>query len=162
MKNEINNKKGQLTIVRVFDAPLEKVWKAWTDLNMLEKWWGPKDFTAPHIELDFREGGKYLYCMKSPDGKEYWSTGVFKEIVPYEKIITTDSFADEKGNIVSAEYYGMKDLPLELEVAINFKKIDDMKTEMTLLHGQFPEKSMMEMTRQGWNQSFDKFAKILK
>lgn len=50
-----------ITISRVFDAPREKVWKAWTDPELIKKWWGPKDFTAPRIEIDFRVGGKYLF-----------------------------------------------------------------------------------------------------
>src|SRR5215218_3622198 len=90
----------ELVIERVLDAPRDRVWQAWTDPEHVKKWWGPKDFTAPSIESDFREGGKYLYCMKSPDGQEYWSTGTFQEIVPQERIVVTDSFADEKGNVV--------------------------------------------------------------
>ena len=52
-------------------------------------------------------GGKFLYCMRSPEGKDYWDTGVYREIVWLERIVFTDSFADQKGNVVPATQYGM-------------------------------------------------------
>lgn len=56
--------KNEITISRIFDAPRESVWKMWTDPKEVKKWWGPKDFTAPEIKIDFTVGGKYLYCMR--------------------------------------------------------------------------------------------------
>ena len=154
--------KGEVNISRTFNAPLEKVWQAWTVPAMFEKWWGPRDFTIPHIEIDFKVGGKYFYCMKAPDGKEYWGTGIYKEIIPRKKILVTDSFADEKGQVVSATHYGMEGFPLELEVIIFFKSLDDGQTEINLVHGKFPEGEIMELVRQGWEESFDKLEKSLK
>src|SRR3989337_2780421 len=98
-------KSKELVITRLFDAPRELVWKAWTDPKQLMQWWGPKGFTSPVCKQDFRVGGKYLYCMRSPEGKDYWSTGVYREIVAMKKIVCTDSFADEKGNVVPATHY---------------------------------------------------------
>ena len=98
---------GELVIRRVFDASRELVWKAWTDPERMKRWWGPKNFTAPVCKIDLRVGGAYLYCMRSPEGQDYWSTGVYREIVPQERIVCTDSFADEKGNTVPASHYGM-------------------------------------------------------
>ena len=117
----VKTKTQDLVIERIFNAPRELVWKAWTDPEMLMRWWGPKQFTAPACKLDFRVGGTYLYCMRSPEGQDYWSTGVFREIVPLEKIVQTDSFADEQGNVVPATHYGMsEDFPLELLVTVTF------------------------------------------
>src|SRR2546426_8488738 len=84
-----------LVIERVFDAPRELVWKAWTDPEMLMKWTGPQMFTCPHYELDLRVGGKFLMAMQSPEfneGKPIWSTGVYREIVPLERLVMTDCF----------------------------------------------------------------------
>src|SRR5437773_7933520 len=83
MESQTRNEK-ELRIVRVFDAPRERVWKAWTDPDRVKSWWGPRSFTAPFAKIDLRVGGKYLYCMRSPDGKDYWSTGVYREIVPLQ------------------------------------------------------------------------------
>jgi len=138
------------------------VWKAWAEPEHVMKWWGPKNFTAPFCKMDFRVGGKYLYCMRSPEGQDFWSTGVYKEIVPLEKIVCTDSFADEKGNIVPASQYGMPgDWPEELLVTVTFED-EGGKTKMTLRHVGLPAGDMGEMAGAGWNESFDKLAEGLK
>jgi uncharacterized protein YndB with AHSA1/START domain len=130
------------------------------------KWWGPKHFTAPVCTIDFKVGGKYINCMQTPDGQKLWSTGTYKEIIPEEKIVCTDSFSDEQGNIVPASTYGMGDtLPLEFLVTVEFEEYEQGKTKMTLTHAGFEEGEMADSASQGWNQSFDKmvdmFAKSL-
>jgi uncharacterized protein YndB with AHSA1/START domain len=125
------------------------------------RWWGPKNFTAPVCRNDLRIGGTYLYCMRSPEGKDYWSTGVYREIVPLERIMCTDSFADENGNVVPATHYGMtEDFPLEMLVTVTFKELQG-KTEMTLKHVCLPAGMINDMTGAGWNESFDKLADSL-
>lgn len=166
-KNKTKKAQPELVITRVFDAPRELVWKAWTEPGIVKKWWGPKIFKAPAIEIDFRVGGKYLFCMQSDVGEEVWkkgiwSTGIYKEIVPMEKIVCTDSFADEKGNVVPATRYGMSaDFPMEMLITATFKDYDKGKTEMMLRHEGMPA-SDIEGARQGWNESLDKLAEALK
>ncbi|MEX0741712.1 MAG: SRPBCC domain-containing protein, partial [Phycisphaeraceae bacterium] len=146
---------------RVFDAPRELVWQAWTDPEMFTKWWGPKGYTTPHCEIDLRVGGKVLNCMRSPEGQDYWSTGVYREIVPPERIVCTDSFADEKGNVVPATHYGMgPDVPLEMLVTVTFEDLGG-KTRMTLRHEGLPAGEMSDGAGVGWNESFDKLAEVL-
>jgi uncharacterized protein YndB with AHSA1/START domain len=90
---------GVIAIERIFDAPPELVWKAWTEPDHVMRWWGPETFTSPAVEIDFRVGGKYLFAMQSPeyqDGRTGWSTGVYREIVPFERIVCTMGMADEK------------------------------------------------------------------
>ena len=114
-----------LVITRVFDAPREMVWKAWTEPEQLMRWWGPKSFTSPICKIDLRVGGKYLFCMRSPDGQDYYNTGVYQKIDPLNEIVYTDSFADEKGNVVPASHYGLSaDFPLELQVTVMFEDYD--------------------------------------
>lgn len=149
---------NELVIERVFDAPRERVWEAWTDPEQMKKWWGPKDFTAPTVEMDVKEGGKYLNCMRSPDGHEFWSTGVYREIVPMERIVLTDSFADADGNVVPGSHYGMPDFPLETQVIVTFEDDEPGKTKMTLRHVGMPAGEMGEQAGAGWNESLDKLA----
>jgi uncharacterized protein YndB with AHSA1/START domain len=159
--NQIKNDK-ELAITRIFDAPRKLVWKTWTECERLSRWWGPKGFTAPFCSIDFRVGGIYLACMRSPDGKDYWSTGVYREIVPMERIVYTDSFADEKGNVVPAMHYGMSaDFPLEMLVTITFEEKEG-KTKMTLRHVGIPSGADQDGARQGWSESFDKLTESLK
>ncbi len=157
-----NTQERELIITRIFDAPRELVWRAWTDAEHMKRWWGPKVFTAPFIKIDLRVGGEYLFCMRSPEGKDYWSKGVYREIVPLERIVSTDSFADERGNVVPATYYGLSpDFPLELLVTVTFEEIKG-KTKMTLKHVGIPSGEDRDNTQVGWNESFDKLAEVLK
>ncbi|HLO14378.1 MAG TPA: SRPBCC domain-containing protein [Anaerolineales bacterium] len=152
----------EIIITRIFDAPRELIWKAWTDPEHFKQWWGPKDFTVPFCEIDLHVGGRYLNCMRSPNGKDYWSTGVYREIVPLERIVCTDSFSDPEGNIVPATYYEMSaDFPLEMLVTVTFEDYEG-QTKMTLKHTNLPAGEMSEQTGAGWNESFDKLAKSLR
>jgi len=154
--------KNELVITRIFDAPPERVWKALTDPREMKQWWGPKGFTAPFISVDLRVGGVFRYCMRSPEGKDYWGTGVYREIVPGKRIVYTDSFADEKGNVVPATYYGMSaDLPLEMLVTLTFEK-EKGQTKVTLQHAGMPAGPDLEGATQGWNEMFDKLVKHLE
>ena len=99
--------------------------------------------------------------MRSPEGKDYWSTGVYREIVPMKRIVCTDSFADEEGNVVPATYYGMSpDFPLEMLVTVTFEEFGG-KTKLILRHTGIPRGADQEGAEQGWNESFDKLAEIL-
>jgi uncharacterized protein YndB with AHSA1/START domain len=149
---------GELVITRVFEAPRDRIFKMWTEPELIKRWWGPKYFTAPFSKMDLREGGVYLFCMRSPEGQDYWSTGVYREIVAPERLVCTDSFADENGHVVPASHYGMNDdFPLEMLVTVVFED-QKGKTRMTLRHAGLPQGLMSEMTQTGWNESFDKLA----
>jgi uncharacterized protein YndB with AHSA1/START domain len=129
---------NELRIIRVFDAPVEKVWAAWSNPEIIQKWWGPKDFTAPHVTVDFRVGGTYLYAMHGPAGTVFdmdmWSGGTYTEIVPMERIAYRDHFADKDGNAVLPAQYGMADLPDEMSVVVEFEQVAGGKTKVTLTH----------------------------
>ncbi|MGH2436869.1 MAG: SRPBCC domain-containing protein, partial [bacterium] len=105
----------ELVITRDFDAPRELVWKAWTEPEHFKSWMGPKGFTTPVCKIDLRVGGEYLYSMRSPEGQDFWSKGVFREIAPPERLVMTASRAAEDGNIVP----GMTgDWPLETQITV--------------------------------------------
>jgi len=145
-----------LIITRIFDAPRGMIWKAWSDPELLKRWWGPKNFTTPFSKIDFHVEGKYLSCMRGPDGRDYWSTGIYREIVPMERIVYTDSFADKNGNVVPASEYDMSgDWPLELLVTLTLEE-QGQRTKMTLTHEGIPAGVMREMAEVGWSESFDK------
>ncbi|MGE5425476.1 MAG: SRPBCC domain-containing protein [Bacillota bacterium] len=152
---------GGLVIERHFRAPLKSVWQNWALPQNLMRWWGPKEYISTEAIMDFQEGGKYIFSMRSPEGKDFYSTGIYKEIVPMKKIVATDSFSDKEGNIVPASYYGLDGDELEQYlVTITFKE-EGPTTTMTLKHEGLPE-DMKKLTKQGWEQSFDKFADSLK
>jgi uncharacterized protein YndB with AHSA1/START domain len=154
------NISNEIAVERVFNLSVTKVWQAWTEPDTFKKWWGPKDFTCSSSSIDLKTGGKYLNCMLSPKGEEYWSTGTFKEIIPDKRLVFTDSFSDEKGNIVSAESHNMPgDWPMELLITVTLEEEEDGKTKLRLLHEGIP-REMQKDCIQSWNESFDKLGKI--
>jgi len=150
-----------ITIKRVFNLRLETLWKAWTEPESFKKWSGPEGYSCPYCSINFKVGGMYLNSMKGSDGKEIWSTGTYKEIVPNEKIVCTDSFADSKGNIVPGSFYKMPgEWGLEMELTVEFEEVDG-KTTMTMQHNGLPAE-ITETCMKGWQSSFDKLERNVK
>ena len=90
--------KEAIVIERTFDAPVDLIWQMWTQPEQFKNWYGPEGFTVPVAEMDVRVGGKHLFCMAAPDGSmKMWSTGEYTEIIPNERLVYTDSMADENG-----------------------------------------------------------------
>lgn len=98
-RKDTANKK--MFVTREFDAPVDDVWKAWTDSNILDQWWAPKPWKARTKSMDFREGGTWLYYMEGPEGEKSWCRVDFKKIVPLKSYEGLDAFCDEKGNITN-------------------------------------------------------------
>ena len=149
----------RMTITRVFDAPRALVWKAWTNPEYVMQWWGPKGFTAPFCRMDFRVGGKFLCCMRSPDGQEFWNGGEYHEIIPQEKIVSSMYFADGEGNKVEPAHYGIEHEAIEdaYDVAL-FEDFGDTQTKLTLIGNETMENAKASGQVEGWNQILDKFA----
>ena len=146
---------NEVVIHRVFDLPVSKVWRALTESEQFKKWWGPKGFTCPSSTMEARVGGRYLNCMRGPDGKEYWSTGVVKEFVPKKKLAVSDSFSDPKGNKIPASDYNMPgNWPKELLITFELEEAGGA-TKLILHHEGIPEEMHDDCTK-GWNESFDK------
>ena len=144
----------KLVIERIFDAPRELVWKAWTDPKHVAQWWGPHGFTNPVCELDVRPGGAILIHMRGPDGVVYPAKGVFHEIVEPERLVFTDSaFEDEEGNpqlevlntVTFAEHEGKTKLTLQAVVVKSTPDVEEALAGM----------------EEGWSQSLDKLAEHL-
>lgn len=159
-----------LVIDRIFDAPREAVWKAWTEPEMIKKWWGPEGFTAPSIKVDLRVGGKYIFAMHGPEGSQWdrdmYTAGVFKEIVPNEKLVVTDYFSDKDGNIIEPSSEGQDaQFPKESTYTILFEDVDG-KTKLSLI---FPmptteaerEAVLKSGMEEGWKSSLNKLAQSL-
>jgi uncharacterized protein YndB with AHSA1/START domain len=150
-----------LVITRVFDAPRDLVFKAWTDPEHFVRWWGPKGFTVPFCKIDLRPGGVMHFCMRSPEGQDIWNKGVFREVVEPERIVSTDSFSDEEGNLVQPAHYGMSpDWPSETLVTVTFAEHDG-KTKLTLQQTVLESVAERHGARQGWTETLDCLAEYL-
>ena len=92
---DISGKKLQVS--RPFNAPVEKVWKAWTESELLEKWWAPRPWRAETKRMDFRNGGSWLYSMVGPEGDRHWCRVDFQSIVDGKSFSVKNMFCDEEG-----------------------------------------------------------------
>jgi uncharacterized protein YndB with AHSA1/START domain len=150
-------------VTRSFDAPRELVFRAWTELDRLKQWWGPKGFTMEHCTLDLRPGGMFHYHMRASDGGEMWGKFVFREIVPPEKLVFVTSFSDAAGNTLRAPFSA--EFPLEVVSTATFAESNG-RTTLTL-RGEpvaateaergFFHRMFASMT-QGWGGSLDQLA----
>jgi uncharacterized protein YndB with AHSA1/START domain len=110
-----NRDARELILDRVFNAPRELVFRAFTEAEHLEHWWGPKGWSLPVCKVDFRPGGVWHYCMLGPGGEEAWGRAVYSEIEPPRRIVYTDAFSDAEGNI-------NPDLP-QMVIEVEFEEV---------------------------------------
>lgn len=149
----------QIEVSRSFDAPLELLWKAWTEPEHFMKWYGPKGFTTPSCEINLEVGGRHLWSMKSPDGRQMYYTGIYKEIVPMERIVYTDSLSDAEGNVMSPTEMGMPEgSPEIMDVTVTFAHKDG-KTTVTVSHVGHGEGA--DYAAAGWEQALEKLTAVL-
>jgi uncharacterized protein YndB with AHSA1/START domain len=160
-KNTVNEKE-RMVITRVFDAPRALVWEAWTNPKYVMQWWAPKGFTSPVCNIDFRVGGKFLYCMRTPNGQEGWNGGEYHEIVPHEKIVYSMYFADSKGNKVDPAQYGIEDEAIDgAHDVVIFEDFGNGQTKVTLTGNEPMEDAKNSGQLEGWNEQLDKLAAVV-
>jgi uncharacterized protein YndB with AHSA1/START domain len=156
-------------ISRVFDAPRDRVWKAWTDARHLKQWWGPAGFKVHSCKLDLRPGGSMHYGMTAPDGSELWGKFSFREIEAPKRLVFLNSFSDPEGNV--ARHEGHQTWPLEMLSTITFDEQPGGKTKVTV--HWLPADGSSELERKtfdegrpgmdmGWGGTMDQLAAHLK
>jgi uncharacterized protein YndB with AHSA1/START domain len=141
-----------LTITRVFDAPRELVFAAWTDPKLAAQWWGPKGFTTVSNAMDVRVGGEWRRSMRSPEGAGHRSRGVYREIVPPERLVFT--FCWERGG---AAGHGP-----ETVVTVTLAELGPRRTELTLRQEGFATIAGRNEHVRGWSSALDRLAEYLQ
>jgi uncharacterized protein YndB with AHSA1/START domain len=155
-------------MTRVFDAPRDRVWKAWTQPEQLKQWWGPQGFKVHTCKVDLRPGGVFLYGMKAPDGSDVWGRFVYREIAAPKKLVFVVSFSDPKGGVT--RHPSSPNWPEEILSTVTFEE-QGGKTKVTVQW--LPADSATDIERrtfdegrdsmkQGWGGTFDQFADYLK
>jgi len=139
-----------LSISRVFDAPRELVYEAFADPEHAKQWMGPRGFTATFFEQDARPGGRWRACLHQTgewEGQNYpdlWQGGIFKEIVPPERVVYTFAWEGQGGQPTR-----------ETLITITFTELEDDKTQMDFHQEFFDSIGLRDGHNQGWNSSFD-------
>ena len=152
-------KDTDIVITREFKAPRQLVWDAWTTPEHIEKWFGPKGFSTRVEAFDFKVGGRSVYIMIGPDGTEYPATGVYREIVPIEKIVSTDEFGDGM-----EEAHPEMDLPKGMITTFLFDDLGERtKLTLTTSHPTVEDREKHEAMGvvDGWNSTLDKLEEVL-
>jgi len=153
-----------IVVTRVFNAPIDLVWKTWTDPELVKRWWGPDKFTCPSAKIDFRAGGVSVIAMKAPNevagGQVWFNIWVYEAITPFERIEFVQSLSDAAGNKLDPTLAGMPpDFPAEVPTVVTFKSISPNKTEMTVT--QYADMGQMtHFAKLGLEQSIDKMTAI--
>lgn len=132
----------EIVVTRVLDAPHRLVFETWSQPAHLARWWGPKGFTLPGCELDFRIGGAYRFVMRGPDGLDYPFHGVYREIVEPERIIFTAIIDNAPGN--------------ELVTTVTFAE-EGGGTKLTVRQ-TVPTEPYASGQKQGWTESIERLA----
>lgn len=149
MRTSIDVEERELVITRIFDAPRDEVFRAWTELDRVARWWGPQGFVTTYCDMDIRPGGTFRVCMRSPEGAEHWKRGVYREVVAPERLVFTFAWEDAEGKP------GHQTL-----VTVTFVERGG-RTELTLRQAIFETVAARDDHRRGWTSSLRRFAEYL-
>lgn len=164
-----NTAPGTYAIVetRAINAPVELAWSAWSDAEHVRQWWGPHGFTVPIANMQFREGGSSLICMKAPPehgGQLFCNTWTYLRIVPRERIEFMLHFTDDKGTRIDpATMPGMPaGIPNGVPHRITFTRLDAQRTALTVEEYGYTTSQAQELSRAGLDQVLEKLATYLQ
>lgn len=153
-----NDLQEAVVIERFFDAPVQLIWQMWTDAEHFAAWYGPEGATVRVAKMDVHVGGGRLVCMEVGPGDQrmqMWFTGEHREVVVNERLVYTESMADEHGNVLSPSDMGMPEgHPVTTEVHVELEDVDG-RTKMVMTHVGIPAGSPGAI---GWGMAFDKLA----
>lgn len=143
---------GVMVLSRFFAAPREVVWRAWTEADQFQRWFGPRECTIPYCTMDVRLGGTFHLVHRMADGKEVWSKGIFRIVDPPQHLEWDDFFSDPEGNLVEHPGY-----PRQMRITVSFEERPG-GTEITVRHaGLLSDQG----ESQGWIETLDRLAEQL-
>ncbi len=134
MDFSVEKENSVIKVKREFAAPLEKVWSAWTESELLDRWWAPKPWKAKTKSMNFSVGGFWLYVMVGPDGIESWARADYQSITPLKNFRGIDVFCDEEGtfnadapkSIWSVSFTGSGD-SIIVDIETKYEKLADLQ-----------------------------------
>ena len=148
------NDNRELVLTRIFDVPREKLFRCWTEPELMQQWFAPKPWTITRAEVDLRAGGSSLIVMRSPEGQEFPNPGVYLEVVKNERIVVTDAFTSAW--VPSAKPF--------MVATVTFEDLGGGKTRYTARaqHWTVEDREAHEKMgfHEGWGQCADQLAEL--
>jgi uncharacterized protein YndB with AHSA1/START domain len=142
-----------VSIERTLDAPPELVFEAWSSAEHAKRWWYPRekgqDFNNIAFEMDFREGGAYRYCIRSPKGVDTWAHGVFREIARPRRLVFT------------FQWEWTPQASPETLITVTFDAIGGNKTKLVFRQEPFDSEAMRDGHAEGWADVLDRLGESL-
>ena len=153
-----------VVVRRTFPVSAAEAWRAWSESDLVNQWWGPDGFTCPVADVDLRVGGRTLVAMRPPaefGSGDLYSTWNFTEVVPHSRIAYIFNFADSEGNrIVPADLGMPPGVPDDGEHEVAFDDLGDGRTEMTIVEHGYTTEEARDISQVGLEQCADKMAAI--
>lgn len=157
---DTDSKTYNVVATRTFETPIERVWQAWSKPEIVMQWWGPNGFTCPRADMDFREGGTSLVCMRAPQeygGGSMYNTWTYNKIVPHQSIEFVQRFTDENGTMMEPSAVGIPPgVPSSVRHVISFGQVGDNRTEMTVTEYGYTSEEARNISMMGMEQCLDK------
>jgi uncharacterized protein YndB with AHSA1/START domain len=155
-----------MVLTHIFEAPVESVWRAWTEAEPFMRWWGPTGFTSPVAEMDVRHGGQSLVCMRAPaefGGGDTFHTWTYTTVIPTKRLDFVQTFTDAKRNPVEPADLGLPaGIPRDVPHVVTFRALDDGRTELTVTESGYTAPEIVELSRGGMAQCLDKLALVVE
>ncbi|MBS1697020.1 MAG: SRPBCC domain-containing protein [Actinobacteria bacterium] len=148
----------EIVVNRILKAPVATVWKLWTDPELVTKWWGPEDYTAPSAEIDLRVGGRYIFSMQAPlyqGGAESFTSGIYKKIIPLQLLEFTQSVTDRDGIDMPVDQLP-ENFSQNVHTVVEFSDVNGL-TQLTITERGWTKSLMSVFAYAGMHQSLDKF-----
>ena len=137
---------SELTVTEVLAAPLARVYAAWTEPERMRRWFGKADMSVPEASVDLRLGGRWRVVLLRADGVRMPVGGEYREILPEERL--RFSWQWEGSEVVT-------------EVELRFRALDAARTELTVIHSEFPDESMRDQHFDGWRPALANLSRYL-
>ncbi len=147
------SKPNEITLTRLYEAPVKMVWDAWTDPKQVAQWWGPRGFTITTHSKDFRPGGHWSYTMHGPDGKNYENKTIYLEIEKYSRMVYDHGGNDEQ------------DRPPLFRVTVTFEETKGktlMEMTMAFPSAEIATESKKFIKMAGGNSTWDRLGEYLE
>lgn len=158
---ENQTKSNEVYIEETFNAGIEKVFNAWTNPDLLIKWFAPNGCTISFKKLEVKTGGQFHSCISNPQFGDCWCVGEYKEVMPYSKIVFTMINADEKGNPINPADIGMDpEWPGETLVTVTFTE-ENEKTRLQLRQTVSQELAKKTGAYPSWLQMLDNMKDVI-